>query len=70
LFLPIKNPGEITVDYEVTVLQNIEGRLPVTVDIIRTVAGLSLPVRCTNFQGIYFGSCTQYDFCLNIFQNI
>jgi hypothetical protein len=49
-------------------LENIQGRLPVTVDIIRTVAGLALPVRCTLVQGFYFGSCTQNDFCSNIFQ--
>jgi hypothetical protein len=49
-------------------LENIQGRLPVTVDIIRKVAGLALPLRCTLVQGIYIGSCTQNDFCSNIFQ--
>ncbi len=49
-------------------LENIQGRLPVTVDIIRSVAGLALPVRCTIVQGIYVGSCTHYDFCSNLLQ--
>jgi hypothetical protein len=50
-------------------LKPINGKLPATVNMIRTVAGLALPVTCYFVQGIYIGSCTHYDFCEEIFQN-
>jgi hypothetical protein len=33
------------------------------VNIIRTVAGLALPIRCYFFNGDYFGSCNYNDLC-------
>ena len=51
-------------------LERIQGKLPTTVDIIRTVAGLALPVRCTIVQGFAVGSCSYADACKDVLQDI
>jgi hypothetical protein len=66
---PIKNPGTETFVLEALSLERIVGRLPVTIDMIRTVAGLALPVRCSIIYGIYYGSCSYGDLCKDIMQD-
>ena len=44
--------------------------MPTTIDIIRTVAGLALPVRCVLVQGLYVGSCSYTDLCKNLINEI
>ena len=39
-------------------------------NIIRTVAGLALPVRCTIVQGFSVGSCSYSDVCKDVMQDI
>ena len=51
-------------------LREISGSLPATIDIIRTVAGLALPVRCTIVQGFSVGSCSYNDVCKDVLQGI
>ena len=55
-------------------MERIQGRLPTQVDLIRTVAGLALPVRCTianiNFQALPVGSCSYQDLCKDIVQDM
>jgi hypothetical protein len=50
-------------------LERIEGNLPTSIEIIRTVAGLSLPVRCSIVQGGAVGSCSYTDLCRGIVDN-
>ena len=44
--------------------------MPTTIDIIRTVARLALPVRCVLVQGLYVGSCSYTDLCKNLINEI
>ena len=69
-FQPIKNPGLATVSFKASSLRQLSGRLPTTINLSRTVAGLSLPVRCTIVQGIYFGSCSFNDLCKDILKDV
>jgi hypothetical protein len=48
----------------------VSGKLPTSLNIIRAVAGLSLPVRCTVVQGVSVGSCSYADACKDILQDI
>lgn len=45
------------------VARPITGKLTTNVTMIRTVAGLTLPVRCTILSGISVGSCIYDDLC-------
>ena len=69
-FKPIKNPGTETIDFRALAFERIQGRLPIQFDIVRTVAGLALPIRCTIAQGIPLGSCSYQDFCKDIVQDM
>ena len=69
-FKPILHPGVATFSYETSFLRPVSGRLPTTFNIIRTVAGLSLPVRCTIGFGFYFGSCSYPDLCQDFMQDV
>ena len=51
-------------------LKRLSGRLPVSLDVIRTVAGLTLPVRCVVVQGFSVGSCSYQDLCKDLVQGI
>ena len=68
-------PGSVTVDVKGTFLREVSGTLPTTVNVIRTVAGLALPFRCTIVSGtvanpiVSFGSCSYNDICKDFFQN-
>ena len=49
----------------------MSGKLPTTLNIIRTVTGLALPVRCTVARpGINVGSCSYTDICKDVMQDI
>lgn len=41
----------------------IDGPLKGSLNIVRTVAGITLPIRCYLVQGVYVGSCTYNDMC-------
>ena len=49
-------PGEHVADFRAVVQRKIDGALPATFNMIRTVAGLFLPVRCFVIQGLTVGS--------------
>ena len=55
-------------------LREVSGALPTTMNVIRTVAGLALPLRCTNMgtptNPINLYSCSYNDICKDFFQNI
>lgn len=59
---PVTHPGENTV--------YAAWRLPSQIDIIRTVAGLALPVRCTIIQRFSVGSCSNNDVYKDVMQDI
>ena len=63
-------PGEHVADFRAVVQRKIDGALPATFNMIRTVAGLSLPVRCFVMQGISVGSCSYTDLCKDVFRDI
>ena len=67
---PITHPGTITVDTKAEILKAITGKIPGSLNIIRTIAGLALPIRCTLWQGFSMGSCTYSDICKDFFQDI
>ena len=41
----------------------ISGPIKVDINIVRTISGLTLPIRCTLVNGIGIGSCVYNDFC-------
>ena len=52
-------------------LERIQGRLPIQIDLTRTVAGLNLPFRCAiSNTGLAVGSCSYGDFCKDIVQDM
>ena len=52
-------------------MERIQGRLPIQIDLIRSVAGLALPVRCAiSNTGLAVGSCSYGDFCKDIVQDM
>ena len=71
---PIKTPGDLFVDFRTSFLTRIQGSLGTQVDVIRSVAGLALPYRCTvvngNGMGLPVGSCTYSDFCRDVVQDL
>ena len=67
---PIRHPGTITVDTKAEILKAITGKIPASLNIIRTVSGLALPVRCTIVQGFSMGSCTYSDLCKDFLQDV
>ena len=69
-FKPIIHPGISTVSYEASLIRPISGRFPTTFNVIRTVSGLALPIRCTIVQGFNFGSCTYNDLCKDVMKDI
>ena len=64
------HPGEHVADFRAVVQRKIDGALPVTFNMIRTVAGFALPVRCTILQGLSVGSCSYTDLCKDFFRDI
>ena len=51
----------MTMDFKI--LRDLIGPWPGTISVIRTVSGISLPVRCFLADGHYVGSCTYDDLC-------
>lgn len=43
--------------------RGLKGTLRTDLNIIRTISGLALPVRCYLVEDTWMGSCTYYDFC-------
>ena len=68
---PIKHPGTEFLDIRAQTLNPIQGRISAQFDIIRTVAGLPLPVRCYYNSGsnFPFGSCSYADLCKDHMQD-
>ena len=64
------HPGNSTVDVKASSLRQIVGRLPTSINIIRIVAGLALPVSCVIVQGFSVGSCSYNDVCKDVMQDI
>ena len=64
------HPGEHVVDFRAVVQRKIDGALPATFNMIRTVTGISLPIRCTIVQGLGIGSCSYTDLCKDFFRDI
>lgn len=48
----------------------ISGKLPTNVDVLRTIAGLTLPIRCLVVQGVNVGSCSYADLCKNLINEV
>ena len=67
---PLLNPGTPTVSYKAENIKPISGSLPATINIIRTVSGLSLPVRCFQYEGANIGSCSYNDICMDFMQAV
>ena len=67
---PVLNPGTATVFYEAENIRPISGRLSATFNIIRTVSGIALPIRCYQYQGANIGSCTYNDICMDFMQGV
>ena len=64
------HPGEHVADFRALVQRNINGALPVTLNMIRTISGLSLSVRCQTINGFYAGSCSYPDLCKDLFGDL
>ena len=69
---PLSTPGSIEINVKADILRSIYGRLPTTVNVIRIIAGLALPVRCYNSigTGSSVGSCSYNDLCKDFLQDI
>ena len=45
-------------------MRSVSGPLKTSLNIVRSVNGIKLPIRCYIAQGINVGSCTYADICL------
>ena len=48
---------------KVDLLRGFQGKIKMDVNIVRSIASLTLPVRCFLSNGAYFGSCVYDDLC-------
>ena len=58
--MPILQPGLAYLNLKINLKRALSGKLNTKINIIRTVSGISLPVRCYVAAGVDVGSCT-YD---------
>ena len=63
LIKPIIQPGLMNVILDIKNTQEIRGQVKADLNIIRTVSGLKIPIRCYLSAGIYVGSCIYQDLC-------
>jgi hypothetical protein len=61
--MPIIQPGNATLIFDGFFKRSLSGPLATKLNIIRTVAGLALPIRCYLALGVYVGSCDYTDLC-------
>ncbi|CAF0878512.1 unnamed protein product [Rotaria sordida] len=61
--MPIVQPGKGTLSFAIAASEPIQGVIKMTLDIVRKVSGIPLPVRCYIVQGEQVGSCTYPDMC-------
>lgn len=61
--MPIIQPGNATLVFDAFFKRSLSGPLATKLNIIRTVAGLALPIRCYLALGVYVGSCDYTDLC-------
>ena len=54
---------KIKFDLKANILRPITGKLKTSVSLVRTIAGLRLPVSCLLINGVYIGSCNYDDLC-------
>ena len=64
------HPGEHEVNFRALLQKNIDGALPATFNIIRSISGIALPIRCYMSQNSYIGSCSYADLCKDVFRDI
>ena len=61
--MPILQPGEATLNFRMNLKRALNGKLKTTLNIVRSVSGVALPIRCYIASGVYVGSCTYDDIC-------
>lgn len=61
--MPILQPGEATLNFRMNLKRALNGKLKTTLNIVRSVSGVALPIRCYLAAGVYVGSCTYDDIC-------
>jgi len=61
--MPIKQPGMANIRLDAFFKRRLQGRIRAELNIIRTVSGIPLPVRCYLAGGFHVGSCTYDDIC-------
>ena len=61
--MPIIQPGAGKISFSIAATENIKGVIKADVNIVRTVSGIKLPVRCYIVQGENVGSCSYPDLC-------
>ena len=68
--MPILQPGIAYLNLKMNLKRALSGKLNTKINIIRTVSGIALPIRCYIAGGVYVGSCTydgKLDFNIIIF---
>ncbi|CAF1131861.1 unnamed protein product [Adineta steineri] len=61
--MPIINPGEAFLTFKAYLKRPIQ-KIRVVLKIVRTVAGIALPIKCYKVDGVSVGSCDYEDLCL------
>ncbi|CAF1180594.1 unnamed protein product [Didymodactylos carnosus] len=61
--MPVTSPGNAVITFKAHTTRPIKGVLRTKLDIMRTVSGIPLPVRCYIVDGKEVGSCTYPDLC-------
>ena len=61
--MPIIQPGKGRVSLALAANENIQGVVKLNLNIVRTVSGIKLPVRCYVVNGEQVGSCSYPDLC-------
>lgn len=67
---PIVHPGVIDVTFQANTKRDIKGAIKTELNIVRSVSGIALPIRCYLASGLYVGSCTYNDGCKDLLQDI
>lgn len=61
--MPILQPGIAYLTLRMNLRRAIAGKLTTKINIVRSVSGVALPIRCYLASGVYVGSCTYDDIC-------
>lgn len=61
--MPIVQPGNVDISFRADLKRDLVGGLQTELNIVRSVSGIKLPIRCYVAGGVQVGSCKYTDLC-------